>query len=40
VAEFPQANRLRFLAGANRRQEFLFEEEHIDRPLVAEAARP
>ena len=40
MAEFPQANRLRFFAGANRRQEFLFKEEHIDRRLVAEATRP
>jgi hypothetical protein len=38
VAEFPQPDRLRFLAGANRGQEFLFEEEHNDRRLVAEEA--
>ena len=30
VAEFPQANRLRFFAGADRGQKFLFEEEHGD----------
>jgi hypothetical protein len=40
VAEFPKANRLRFFAGANRRQEFLFEEEHDGKPLVAEATSP
>ena len=36
VAEFPQANRLRFFAGADRGQKFLFEEEHDDGQLVAE----
>jgi hypothetical protein len=30
VAEFPEADRLGFLAGANGGQEFLFEEEHVN----------
>jgi len=39
MAKSPQTNRLRFFAGANRGQKFLFEEEHNNRRLVAEAAR-
>jgi hypothetical protein len=39
VAEFPEADRLRFLAGADGGQEFLFEEKHGDLRACSHALR-
>jgi hypothetical protein len=39
VAEFPEANRLGFLPGADGGQEFLFEEQHGDLQPCSHAPR-